>query len=392
MDVYVDNAATTKMSKEVIDSMLPYFDTCFANPSSIHSLGQRAKEALSLSRTKIAKILNCDRREIYFTSGGSESDNQAIISASKIGIKQNKKHIISTTFEHPAVLRTLEQLEKQGFKITLLEVNENGIIKLEDLENEIRPETCLVTIMYANNEIGTIQSIGEIGKICKENGILFHTDAVQAVGHIDIDVKDQNIDMLSFSAHKFNGPKGVGVLYAKKGIQLENLIYGGSQERGKRAGTENLPSIVGMSVALENAYRNLEERENYILSLRNKLIGGLKEIPQSFFNGDKENRLSNNVNFSFLGVEGEALLLLLNERGIYASAGSACSSGALESSHVLLAIGREKELAKSSIRLTLSYENNEEEIEYIIKNITELVTYLRSMSPVWKNFIEGDKI
>lgn len=392
MEVYADNAATTKVSKSVIKAMLPYFDSCFGNPSSVNSVGQKAKEALCSARETIARILNCDIREIIFTSGGSEADNQAIISAAKLGAKNGKKHIISTTFEHHAVLNTLKKLEKEGFEITLLEVPESGIVDVKSVEDNIKEDTCLVSVMFANNEIGTIQPIKEIGEICRSKNVLFHTDAVQAAGHILIDVKEQNIDLLSLSAHKFHGPKGVGVLYVKRGIQLENIIEGGGQERGKRAGTENVPAIVGMSVALENAYKDLNKNQDKLRGLQAKLIEGLSDISYSILNGTRDQRLPNNVNMCFEGIDGEAMLLLLNERGIYASSGSACTAGSLEASHVLLAIGRSREVAKTSLRLTLSEENTEKEIDYIIKNVKEVVAYLRKHSPMWSIEMEQENI
>ena len=389
--IYVDNAATTKMSKTAIDAMLPYLDTIYANPSSLHSAGQQAAEALLTSRKTIAEILGCNANEIYFTSGGSESDNQAIISAALYGEKKGKKHIISTTIEHHAVLHTLDKLKKQGFEITLLDAHENGIVRTEDLIRVIRPDTALVTVMYANNEIGTIQPIREIGAICREKGILFHTDAVQAVGHIAIDVNKDNIDFLSLSAHKFHGPKGVGVLYAKRGTVLTNLIEGGAQERGKRAGTENMPAIVGMTAALKEAVLHMEENAAKLSSMRDRLIDALTEIPHTILNGDRTKRLPGNVNVCFEGIEGESLLLLLSEKGICASSGSACTSGSLDPSHVLLAIGRPHEIAHGSLRLSLSEENTPEEIEYIIKAIPEVVSYLRNMSPVWNDLQKGEK-
>lgn len=389
MQIYADNAATTKMSETAINAMLPYMNEVYANASSLHSPGQRAKEALTSAREKIASLLGCDAREIIFTSGGSEADNQAIISAALAGEKKGKRHIISTAIEHHAVLHTLNKLEKSGFEITLLETGENGLITPEQVEDAIRPDTCLVTIMYANNEIGTIQPIGEIGKVCREKGVTFHTDAVQAAGHLQIDVKEQNIDMLSLSAHKFHGPKGIGVLYASKGIVLSNIIEGGAQERGKRAGTENLPAIMGMAAALEESVHNMKADNEKMTALRDRLIDGLSKIPHSILNGDPVKRLPGNVNFCFEGIEGESLLLLLDSKGVYASSGSACTSGSLEPSHVLLAIGRPHEIAHGSLRLTISPENTEEEMDYIIKSVDETVTYLRSMSPVWRDLQNG---
>ncbi len=391
MNIYADNAATTKMSKTAIDAMTPYFDQIYGNPSSLHSAGQRASEALFAARKKIAEILGCDAREITFTSGGSESDNQAILSAAAIGARKNKKHIISSAIEHHAVLHTLEKLKKQGFEITLLDAHENGIVRPEELEKAIRPDTALVTIMYANNEIGSIQPVAELGRICREKGVIFHTDAVQAVGHLRINVVDENIDMLSLSAHKFHGPKGIGALYTKRGIPLTNLIEGGAQERGKRAGTENIPAIVGMAAALDEAAGSMEENAAKLAPLRDQLIDGLLKIPHTVLNGDPQLRLPGNVNVCFEGIEGESLLLLLDAKGICASSGSACTSGSLDPSHVLLAIGRPHEIAHGSLRLSLSEESTTEEIEYMIHAIREVVLYLRNMSPVWKDLQEGKK-
>ncbi|MBQ8404849.1 MAG: cysteine desulfurase NifS [Clostridia bacterium] len=389
--IYLDNAATTKMSKTAIDAMLPYMDGVYGNPSSLHSEGQRAAEALVGARERIAACLGCTAREITFTSGGSEADNQAIISAAKLGEKKGKKHIISTAFEHHAVIHTLEKLKKEGFEITLLDVHENGLVSAEQVKAAIRPDTCLVTVMYANNEIGTVQPIKEIGAVCREKGVLFHTDAVQAVGHIHINVGEQNIDMLSLSAHKFHGPKGIGVLYAKKGILLSNLIEGGAQERGKRAGTENIPAIMGMTAALEEACANIDKNAAKLSALRDKLIAGLSKIPHSILNGDAEKRLPGNVNFCFEGIEGESLLLLLDDKGICASSGSACTSGSLDPSHVLLAIGRVHDIAHGSLRLSLSEEGTEEEIEYTINAVKEVVEYLRGISPIWRDLVNGKK-
>lgn len=391
MKIYLDNGATTKMSQNTINAMLPFMNEIYGNPSSLHSLGQQAKEALTVARERIGKCIGCLPKEIIFTSGGSEADNQAIISAALMGKQKGKKHIISSTFEHHAVLNTLKKLEKQGFEITLLDVNENGIIKSTQVEKAIRDDTCLVTIMYANNEIGTIQPIEEIGKICNEKGVIFHTDAVQAIGHIPIDVKNQNIDMLSLSAHKFHGPKGIGVLYVRSGIPVSPLIEGGAQERGKRAGTENLPAIMGMATALEDAVASIDKNSIYVKKLRDKLIDELSLIPHSILNGDKNNRLYGNVNFCFEGIEGESLLLLLDDKGICASSGSACTSGSLDPSHVLLAIGRLHDVAHGSLRLTLSEENTEDEIDYTIRAVKETVEYLRSMSPVWHDLINGKR-
>ena len=389
--IYADNAATTPLSKTALDAMMPYFTDYYGNPSSWHTAGQKAKEALESAREIIAACLNCSPREVYFTSGGSEADNQAIISAARFGEKQNKKHIISTAFEHHAVLHTLETLKKEGFTIELLNVGSNGNINAEQVKSAIREDTCLVTAMFANNEIGSILPVEEIGRVCKEKGVLFHTDAVQAAGHIEIDVKRQNIDMLSLSAHKFHGPKGIGVLYAKTGITLTNIIYGGAQERGKRAGTENIPAIVGMAAALKDATGKIEENAKKVTKLRNELINGLSKIPHSALNGDRKNRLPGNVNFCFEGIEGESLLLLLDAKGICASSGSACASGSLDPSHVLLAIGRPHEVAHGSLRLTLSEDNTQEEVEYIISEVPKVVEYLRNMSPVWKDLINGKR-
>lgn len=391
MKVYADNAATTKMSKAAIEAMLPYFEEVYGNPSSLHSMGQRAKEVIEDARLRVAKVLGCDTGEIIFTSGGSEADNQAILSAAKLGTRKGKKHIISTAIEHHAVLHTLEKLKKEGYDITLLEVSEKGFVTAEQVQKALRPDTCLVTVMYANNEIGTIQPIAEIGAVCKAAGVLFHTDAVQAVGHLQLDVKAEQIDMLSLSAHKFHGPKGVGALYVRKGIVLSNIIEGGAQERGKRAGTENLPAIVGMAVALEEAIANMKQHQETVLKLRERLIEGLSEIPYSVLNGDREKRLSGNVHFCFEGIEGESLLLLLDDKGIYASSGSACTSGSLDPSHVLLAIGRPHEIAHGSLRLSLSAETTEEEVDYMIETVKEVVTYLRGISPVWRDLVDGKR-
>ncbi len=391
MQIYADNSATTKMSRTAIDVMLPYMETYYGNPSSLHSVGQKAAEALSDARERIARRLGCMPREITFTSGGSEADNQAIISAARLGEKKGKKHIISTAFEHHAVLHTLEKLRKEGFEIELLPVGERGNITAEQVAAAIRPDTCLVTVMYANNEIGSIMPIAEIGAVCRAKGVLFHTDAVQAVGHLPIDVKAQNIDMLSLSAHKFHGPKGIGVLYAKQGILLTPIIEGGAQERGKRAGTENIPAIVGMAAALDEACDHLEENAAHMTALRNRLIAGLEKIPHSALNGSKENRLPCNVNFCFEGIEGESLLLLLDARGICASSGSACTSGSLDPSHVLLAIGRPHEVAHGSLRLSLCESNTVEEVDYMLKAIPEVVDYLRNMSPLWREKCTGEK-
>lgn len=375
--IYADHAATTKISEIAKLAMLSAMEKDWYNPSSLYTPGQQASGTLMDARVRIARCLGCLPKEIYFTSGGSEADNQAILSAAAIGKRQGKMHIISTAFEHHAVLHTLKKLEKEGFEITLLDVGEKGIVSPEQVEKAIRPDTALVTVMYANNEIGTIQPIREIGAVCRQNCVLFHTDAVQAAGHLPINVEEDQIDMLSLSAHKFNGPKGIGVLYAKTGVFLTNLIEGGGQERGKRAGTENLPAIVGMAAALEEALAFQNERLVYVTQLRNQLIEGLKNIPDAILNGDEKSRLPGNVNFCFKGTEAEGLLLLLDNKGICASSGSACTSGFLDPSHVLLAIGRDKETARGSLRLTLDYENTKEEVEMIIKAVAETVKILR---------------
>lgn len=391
MKVYADNAATTMMSKTAKEAMMPYFDVVYGNPSSLYSFGQEAKTALEESRAKVAKALNADPKEIYFTSGGSEADNQAIVSAAVIGARKGKKHIVSTKFEHHAVLHTLAKLEKQGYEITLLDVHESGIVTAEEVAAAIRPDTCLVTVMFANNEIGTIQPIAEIGAVCREKGVLFHTDAVQAVAHIPIDVKAMNIDMLSLSGHKFHGPKGVGALYVKKGIALTNIIEGGAQERGKRAGTENVPAIAGMAAALEESVLHMDENMAKITAMREKLIEGLSKIPHSKLNGDRNKRVPGTVNFVFEGIEGESLLLLLDDAGIAASSGSACTSGSLDPSHVLLAIGLPHEVAHGSLRLSVCEYNTPEEIDHIIESVPKVVEYLRSMSPVWEDLQKGVK-
>ena len=375
--IYADHAATTKISETAKLAMLSAMEKDWYNPSSLYTQGQQASGTLMDARVRIARCLGCLPKEIYFTSGGSEADNQAILSAAAIGKRQGKMHIISTAFEHHAVLHTLKKLEKEGFEITLLDVGEKGIVSPAQVEKAIRPDTALVTVMYANNEIGTIQPIREIGAVCRQNGVLFHTDAVQAAGHLPINVEEDQIDMLSLSAHKFNGPKGIGVLYAKTCVFLTNLIEGGGQERGKRAGTENLPAIVGMAAALEEALAFQNERLVYVTQLRNQLIEGLKNIPDAILNGDEKSRLPGNVNFCFKGTEAEGLLLLLDNKGICASSGSACTSGFLDPSHVLLAIGRDKETARGSLRLTLDYENTKEEVEMIIKAVAETVKILR---------------
>ena len=389
--IYVDNAATTKTSRTAIDAMLPYFDKIYGNPSSLHSVGQAAADALRKAREEAAEVLGCEPSEITFTSGGSEADNQALVSAAAIGARKGKKHIISTAFEHHAVLHTLKKLEKEGFEVTLLDVHENGMVSARQVADAIREDTCLVTVMYANNEIGSIQPIAEIGAVCREKGVIFHTDAVQAVGHIHINVKEENIDILSLSAHKFHGPKGVGLLYARRGIRLTNIIEGGAQERGKRAGTENIPGIVGMVATLKEANANIDANAAKVSALRDRLIAGLGKIPHSALNGDRTRRLPGNVSFCFEGIEGESLLLLLDAKGICASSGSACTSGSLDPSHVLLAIGRPHEVAHGSLRLTLSEENTQEEVDYIIEETTNVVKYLRELSPVWKELLSGER-
>ena len=391
MTIYTDNAATTKMSDTALAAMLPCLQDNYGNPSSLHSEGQRAAEALQGARETVARCLGCDPKEIIFTSGGSEADNQAIISAARWGALKGKKHIISTAFEHHAVLHTLKKLEKEGFEVELLPVGTTGTITPEQVAAAIRPDTALVTIMYANNEIGSILPIAEIGAVCREKGVIFHTDAVQAAGHLHIDVKAQNIDMLSLSSHKFHGPKGSGVLYARKGIPLVNIIEGGAQERGKRAGTENLPAIVGMAAALQEACDHIDENAAKVSALRDKLISGLSKIPHSALNGDPVHRLPGNVNFCFEGIEGESLLLLLDAKGICASSGSACTSGSLDPSHVLLAIGRPHEVAHGSLRLSLCEWNTEEEVDIILQEVPRIVEYLRNMSPMWKDLVSGKK-
>lgn len=389
--VYVDNAATTAMSDEAIAAMMPYLKDNYGNPSSLHTVGQRAKEALEGARAKIAKLLGAEPKEIYFTSGGSEADNQALRSAAYVGLAKGKKHIITTAFEHHAVLHTCKKLEKEGFEVTYLDVHSNGLITAEEVERAIRPDTALVTIMYANNEVGTIQPIREIGAVCRAHKVVFHCDAVQAVGHIPVDVVKDNIDMLSLSAHKFHGPKGVGLLYCRKGVVLKSFIEGGAQERNRRAGTENIAGICAMAAALETAIAHMPEnmkRESY---LRDKLIAGLAKIPHSKLNGDAKVRLPGNVNMCFEGIEGESLLLLLDAKGICASSGSACTSGSLDPSHVLLALGLPHEVAHGSLRLSLSEYNTEEEIDYIIAEVPKVVEYLRSISPVWEELEKGER-
>ena len=391
MLIYADNAATTKMSRTAIDAMLPYMETYYGNPSSLHTVGQQAAEALQKARETVAACLGCQPREITFTSGGSEADNQAIVSAARIGARKGKKHIISTAFEHHAVLHTLKKLENEGYVVQLLDVGPTGTVTAQQVADAIREDTCLVTIMYANNEIGSIMPIPEIGAVCQEKGVLFHTDAVQAAGHLHIDVKAQHIDMLSLSAHKFHGPKGVGLLYARQGIPLTNIIEGGAQERGKRAGTENIAGIVSMAAALKEACDHIDENAVKVSALRDKLIAGLSAIPHAALNGDPVNRLPGNVNFCFEGIEGESILLLLDAKGICASSGSACTSGSLDPSHVLLAIGRPHEVAHGSLRLSLCEWNTEEEVDYMLQVIPEVVAYLRSMSPVWKELVSGKR-
>ena len=391
MQVYADNAATTKISAHALAAMMPCFETYYGNPSSLHTVGQQAKEVLEDARARVAKCLGCEPREIYFTSGGSEADNQAILSAARFGERKGKKHIISTAFEHHAVLHTLNKLEKEGFDVTLLDVKNGHNVTAQQVKDAIREDTCLVTCMYANNEIGSVLPIEEIGAICKEAGIPFHTDAVQAAGHLHIDVKAQNIDMLSLSAHKFHGPKGVGVLYVRRGLPMVNVIEGGAQERGKRAGTENLPGIVGLAAALEDACAHMDEHNAKVVALRDKLIAGLSQIPHCALNGDPVNRLPGNVSFCFEGIEGESLLLMLDMQGIAASSGSACTSGSLDPSHVLLAIGRVHDVAHGSLRLSLSHYNTEEEIDHILKAVPEVVQLLRNMSPVWRDLQTGKR-
>ena len=391
MRVYADNAATTQMSRVAIDAMLPYFDKVYGNPSSLHSVGQEAKEALDAARETVAKCLGCEPREIYFTSGGSEADNQAIISAARFGARKNKKHIISTAFEHHAVLHTLQRLEKEGFEVTYLDVSNGHNITAQQVRDAIREDTCLVTVMYANNEIGSILPIAEIGAVCKEKGVPFHTDAVQAAGHLHINVKEQNIDMLSLSGHKFHGPKGVGALYARRGIPLVNIIDGGAQERGKRGGTENIAGICGMAAALKDACDHIDENMPRVAAMRDRLIEGLSKIPHCALNGDRVNRLPGNVSFCFEGIEGESLLLLLDYKGVCASSGSACTSGSLDPSHVLLAIGRVHDVAHGSLRLSLCEYNTDEEVDHILKVVPEVVAYLRNMSPVWRDLQTGKR-
>ncbi len=392
MYVYADNAATTKMSRTAIDAMTRAMEEVWGNPSSLHTTGQEAKEALDGARDTIARLIGADAgREIYFTSGGSEADNQAILSAALYGARKGKKHIISTKFEHHAVLHTLDKLAKQGYEIQLLDVYENGIVRVEDVRAAIRPDTALVTVMYANNEIGTVQPIREIGAVCREAGVLFHTDAVQAVGHIPVNVKEDNIDLLSVSAHKFHGPKGVGFLYAKRGVILSNIIEGGAQERGKRGGTENIPAILSMAAALEESVSHIDEHAEKITALREKLIRGLATIPHSRLNGDREHRVPGTVNFCFEGIEGESLLLMLDANGVEASSGSACTSGSLDPSHVLLSLGLPHEVAHGSLRLSVCEYNTEEEMDHILSVVPEVVELLRRMSPVWEDLETGKR-
>ena len=391
MTVYMDNAATTRVSDTAVRAMLPCFQNLYGNPSSLHTIGQEAAKALLSARETVAACLGCSFKEITFTSGGSEADNQAIISAARIGARKGKKHILSTAYEHHAVLHTLRRLEKEGFEIQLLDVGSMGTVTAEQVAKAIRPDTALVTIMYANNEIGSVMPIAEIGAVCREKGVLFHTDAVQAAGHLHINVREQNIDMLSLSGHKFHGPKGVGVLYTRQGIPLTNIIEGGAQERGKRAGTENIPGIVGMAAALREACDRIDETTEKVTALRDKLIAGLSQIPHSVLNGDPVHRLPGNVNLCFEGIEGESLLLLLDQKGICASSGSACTSGSLDPSHVLLAIGRPHEVAHGSLRLSLCEDNSPEEVEYVLREVPRIVEYLRAMSPVWKDLMNGKR-
>ena len=388
MKVYADNAATTKLSKKALDAMMPYLTETFGNASSLYDIGQQAHQGVKFARQTVADVIGADVNEVYFTSGGSEADNWAIKGVAEVMAKKGKKHLITSAFEHHAVLHTMQKLEKDGFEVTYLPVYENGIVKVEDVKNAIREDTALVSIMYANNEIGTIQPIAEIGAVCREKGVIFHTDAVQAVGHLPIDVKAQNIDMLSMSGHKFHGPKGIGALYMRKGIRIPNLIEGGAQEAGKRAGTEAVYAMVGMATALKEANDNLEENMKKLTALRNRLIDGLLKIESSRLNGDRENRLPGNVNISFEGVEGESLLLYLDLMGVSASSGSACTSGSLDPSHVLLAIGLPHEIAHGSLRLSLCEENTEEEIDYIIKSVPPIIERLRSMSPLWERILK----
>lgn len=385
MKVYADQSATTKISDRALQAMIPCYKDIFGNPSSLHEVGREAEEVVERERRAIAEMLHAEARELYFTSGGSEADNWAITQAAYLGARKGKKHLISTAFEHHAVLHTLEALKKQGFEVTLLPVHEDGLVRPKEVEEAIREDTALVTVMYVNNEVGTIQPIAEIGKICREKGVLFHTDAVQAVGHLPIDVKAQNIDMLSLAGHKFHGPKGVGALYVRKGIAIGNLIEGGGQERGKRAGTENVPAIAGMAEALKESLENREEKDRRVLAMRNKLVDAVLQIPRSRLNGDRDRRIAGNANFCFEGIEGESLLLYLDLAEICASSGSACTSGSLDPSHVLLALGIPAEIAHGSLRLSLDETNTEEEVDYIIEKLPPIVERLREMSPVWES-------
>ena len=387
--IYADNAATTKMSEAAVKTLTELIGTTYGNPSSLYSFGQEAKEVLEQARADVAEAIGATAKEIIFTSGGSEADNQALISAAAIGARKNKKHIISTKFEHHAILHTLKKLEKEGFEVTLLDVHENGLVRPEEVENAIREDTALVTVMYANNEIGTIQPIREIGAVCRKHGVIFHTDAVQAIGHIKVNVEEDNVDMLSASGHKFHGPKGTGFLYVKKGIALTNLIEGGAQERGKRAGTENVPGIASMATALKESVANLDDYKAKLTPVRDHIIAGLNEIPHSALNGDAVSRVPSNINFCFEGIEGESLLLLLDDKGIAASSGSACTSGSLDPSHVLLAIGRVHDVAHGSLRLSLGEDITDEDADYIVKSVKEVVEYLRGFSPVWRDLVAG---
>ena len=391
MNIYADNAATTRMSDVAVQAMMPYLQGIYGNPSSLHTAGQEAAEARAAARQTVADCLGCIPKEIIFTSGGSEADNQAIVSAAVMGARRNNKNIISTAFEHHAVLHTLKKLEKEGYEVELLPVGSKGNITAQQVADAIRPDTCLVTVMYANNEIGSVLPIAEIGAVCKEKGVIFHTDAVQAAGHLHINVKEQNIDMLSLSAHKFHGPKGVGALYVRSGIALTNIIEGGAQERGKRAGTENIPGIVSMAAALKDACEHIDENAVKVSALRDRLIEGLSKVSHSALNGDPDSRLPGNVSFCFEGIEGESLLLLLDMKGICASSGSACTSGSLDPSHVLLAIGRPHEVAHGSLRLSLCESNTMEEMDYIVEEVPKVVDYLRNMSPMWKDLVNGRK-
>ena len=389
--IYADNAATTKISQTAMQAMISAMENSYGNPSSIHQIGMAANDALQTAREQIARCLGCMPKEIFFTSGGTESDNQAIVSAAMLGAKQNKRHIISTAFEHHAVLHTLRRLKEQGFEIQLLDVGAEGNITAAQVEEAIRPDTCLVTVMFANNEIGSILPIVEIGEVCRAHGVLFHTDAVQAAGHIPVNVREQNIDMLSLSAHKFHGPRGIGALYVKRGIELTSLMEGGGQERGKRPGTENLPAIMGMAAALKEECSLMEENAARVAAMRDRLLQGLFQIPHSILNGPRDNRLPGNVNFCFEGVSGESLLLLLDSKGICASSGSACASGALDPSHVLLSLGLAPEIAQGSLRISLDISNTEEEIDYMLEVIPQVVEQLRGMSDDWQKRHCGDK-